>query len=250
VQVFRLSDGAYQDQFAVSWASYPALGGDGRLYVTTCSWPANVEVYDATPPYTQRASFGAYGTGDGQFQGADGIAVQSGIAYVVDNSWYVGANRIEKWTTAGQFLGWIGKYAAYAATNGWHVGDRSEQGSLHGMLPRISGLAIDEQRDRLYATGYYEDTVQVFSLSSGAFLSRFSLVSFMWPNAMSVDSDNNVIVGGDAGFHLYDGTSYSLTFSFGAAGNDDGQFRGIFGLAISGYDLLVSDVGNNRIQKW
>ena len=55
-------------------------------------------------------SWGSKGSGDGQFNGPTGIAVNSsGYVYVAN---YASPHRIQKFTYDGKFVGWIGKCTA------------------------------------------------------------------------------------------------------------------------------------------
>lgn len=121
---------------------------DGGLYVeveitsSSLLWVevARVQKFSANGDYL--TSWGAFGSGEGEFLSPVDVAVDShGAVYVADGGNY----RIQKFTSTGEFIEAAGS-----------------QGTEPGMFATLRGLALDS-RGRLYTTEEGTNRVQVFS---------------------------------------------------------------------------------------
>jgi hypothetical protein len=102
---------------------------------------------------------GSNGTGDGQFQGTGGVAVNesTGDVYVID----IGGQRVERFGAAGAFEDSFGS----AGTGDGQFAFET----VRGLTPQ---LAVDQSDGSIYVTDTGNDRVQKFS-STGAYQSQF-----------------------------------------------------------------------------
>ncbi len=121
--------------------------------------------------------FGRAGTGDGEFLGPRGIAIDTaGSIYVVDAS----NNRVQKFTSSGQF---VTKWGSL--------------GSGDGQLHYPQGIAVDSNGN-VYVADNNNHRIQKFT-SSGQFVTKWGSLGtgdghFTSPNGVAVDSSGNVYV--------------------------------------------------------
>ena len=236
-------------------------------------------VQDGTNAYetcTSSCQAGISGSGDGQFNTPEGIAIDSSDnVYVTDSQ----NNRIEKFSSAGSFTstwGWgvqDGTSAYEVCTSSCQAGIGSGQGD--GQLFGPLGIATDSS-DNVYVADYYNDRIEKFS-SGGAFLTKWGssgsgAAQFFGPANLATDSSNNVYVtdfnnariekfsSGGAfmstwGWGVQDGASaYEICTSScqaGIQGSGDGQFYYPTGIAIDSTDgVYVSEFVNNRVDEF
>ena len=174
--------------------------------------------------------WGGRGSGDGEFDGPAGIAVDSsGYVYVADNL----NHRVQKFTAHGEFVTKWG-------TEG--LGD----GQLY--LPK--GIAVDKS-GVVYVAEYGNRRVQKFT-SDGGFLGYLVIWDFQRAWGVAVDESNNVFVTSPdgRGVFTFSSTGVPLT-SWGTPGTGDGQFVAPSGIAVdaNGY-VYVSDIINDNVQKF
>jgi len=143
--------------------------------------------------------WGIFGTGEGQFQQPDDVAVDlAGNVYVVDN----GNDRIQKFTNTGTFLRMWG-FGVDDGSNVFQICTSSCQagisGSGDGQFATPVGIAVDSA-DNVYVTdgGGGNQRIQKFD-SNGNFLTKWGVSGtgegqFTFPRKIAVDSDNNVYV--------------------------------------------------------
>jgi tripartite motif-containing protein 71 len=112
----------------------------GNVYAAA---PTEDVIYKFSSTGTLIAKYGTHGTGEGQFDGAYGVAVRGNRMYVseMDN------NRISVLSTTGQFLGSFGG-----------------AGTAHGKFRRPTALAFDST-GRLYVTDTGNERVEVFNVN-------------------------------------------------------------------------------------
>jgi tripartite motif-containing protein 71 len=165
---------------------------------------------------------GVWGTGDGQFQGPYGVTADaSGNVYVAD----YGNNRIQKFTSSGTFLGWLG----YDGVNtGWHEpgsGMTGVSGSGDGQFSYPYRVAVDTSGN-VYVTEARNNRLQKFT-SSGALLG-------WWGNGTVT-----------SGWHE------PGSGEIGVSGSGDEEFSVPCGVALDGFgNVYVADLFNYRIQKF
>ena len=132
----------------------------------------------ASETYELVTEWGSYGSENGQFIEAQGIAVgPGGNIYVSDTQWNC---RIQKFTPAGEFITSWGKY-----------------GSADGEFISPWGIDIDTEGN-VYVADMINDRVQKFT-SDGEFITKWSTgLEKTWmystPFALAVDGEGNVYV--------------------------------------------------------
>jgi tripartite motif-containing protein 71 len=219
------SDGTFLDVLAspgegagqVADPSGVAVAPDGTVYVTerkgSDAASNRVSYFDQFGNYI--ASWGTYGTGNGQFEHPEGIAVDSlGDVYVAD---YLN-NRIQKFTSSG---GWI---------RSWVV-----TGPL--------GIAVDGS-DVVYVAG--NNQIQRFDASGNA------LTSWGSSGAVGVafDGSENAWVIASTAITEYDNLGGVLA-TYGSAGTGNGQLSNADDIAVApSGKVFVADTDNGRIQRF
>ena len=203
--------------------------------------PNNNRIQKFSTDGTFLASWGSYGSGNGQFISPHGIAVDSsGKVYVADTYNY----RIQKFSPDGTFLASWGS-----------------EGSGNGQFESPDGVAVDGSGN-VYVTDIgncMTDTgncrIQKFS-PDGTFLTSLGSETplngqFYHPWGIAVDGSGKVYVAG------YDNYIYAFTpdgtflTSWGSYGSGNGQFISLHGLAADASGrVYVADTDNHRIQKF
>ena len=181
--------------------------------------------------------WGSEGSGDGQFKGPSGVAVDSsGNVYVADG----GNNRIQKFRSDGSFIRAWG-------THGFGDGEFFGPG----------GVALDSS-DNLYVSDISNNRIQKFR-NDGTFIRAWGSLGtgdgqFAAPEGVAVDSSGNVYVADRGNNRIQkfrsDGSfirSWSTTVS-----GDDQHLSGPVGIAVDSFgNVYITDGSNqHRIQKF
>jgi uncharacterized protein YjiK len=218
------ADGTFMDVIAgpgtgagqVADPSAVAIAPNGNIYVTE-KWGSSalsnrVSYFDQYGNYI--GSWGTYGTGNGQFEHPEGIAVDSvGNVYVAD---YLN-DRIQKFTSSG---GWI---------RSWTVSSPQ-------------GVAVDSS-DVVYVAGGGQ--IRRFDGSGNALTNWASNGAI----GIAFDPSDDAWVMAATAITEYDNTG-SFIATYGSSGVGDGQLKGAEGIAIgAGGKVYVADTDNGRIQR-
>jgi hypothetical protein len=179
--------------------------------------------------------WGASGTGDGQFNTPQSVAVDSaGNVYVIDSA----NNRIEKFNSSGSF---VTKWGTLGTGN--------------GQFNKPWGIAVDAS-DNIYVTDFNNNRVQKFN-SSGSFISKFGTYGkgngqLYNPTGIDLDSAGNIYVAEYSNHRVSKFTSAgAYSTKWGGNGTANGKFKNPGDLTVdSGNNIYVADTGNNRIQKF
>jgi len=202
----------------------------GNLYVVDRN-NAQIRSFDSTGHPI--ASWGSFGTGDGQFIYPTDVAVDSVCnVYVVD----AGNSRIQKFDSAGRF---ILKWGS-AGTGPSHFSG-------------AYGIAVNSAGN-VYVTDHELNNVQMFS-PQGAYMNLwgdYGTEAFNGPTGITIDSNNNVYIADSGNNRICKFTVDGVDVStWGRAGTDEGQFAGIGMMAVDTADRVYAvDIGNHRIQKF
>ncbi len=225
------------------------LGSNGRrrassraliTAVLACAWLAacSSAAVAADPP-SFAFQFGGPGTGDGQFNHTEGVAINavSGDVYVADQF----NNRVERFSASGDYLGQFGR-----------------AGVGNGELSFPQGVAVSAQTDHVFVAEYHNDRVQEFT-ASGDYVGQFGFSGsgdgqFVRPEGVAVDPASGDIYVVDGGNHRVQRFSSAGVYlsQFGGLGSDPGKFNLPFAIAVdpADGDVYVTDANNNRVQKF
>lgn len=185
--------------------------------------------------------WGSKGTGNGQFEGPSGIAVDGGYVYVTD--W--GNNRFLKFTSIGKYVDTWGNYG-----HGW-----GEFG-----FDKPWGIAADRMGN-LFIADCGNSVIQQWR-SDGVFVDKWGRHGkggggFSWPAGVAVDSAGNIFTadGGNGQVQVFGFLGHVFLAIWGGIGmGEDGKFKecvGAQGIAVdTDMYVYVSDTGWNRIQKF
>ena len=226
LSVTTLGEGAN----AVS-ASY---GGDAGF---TASGPTTISQVLVSPEsgmayFTQ---WGSFGTGTGQFEGSDAIAVSpSGLVYVLEST----NDRIQKFDSRGTYLGTWGS-----------------PGTSPGLF-LFGGGIITDPAGNVYVADSGNSRIQKFT-PGGTFLLQWGTTGggdgqFNHPSGVAMDATGNVYVADSQNNRIQKFTS-SGTFlaKWGTVGGAPGQFATPIAVAVGpNGNLYVVDQGNVRIEEF
>ena len=255
---------------AVNSKGYMIVAERGKYCITVLS-----------PEGEKILSFGTQGLGNGQFKFPCGVTVdQDDNIYVVD----VSSDRIQKFTSGGNFIAAIGKHGSskmefirpvgicFNRTNQLlYVCDESNhriqviatdltfvksfgfRGEWVGQFSFPQSLAFDSS-DNLHVTDFGNHRVQVFT-AEGEFLRAFIYkgnngAKIQNPQVIAIDSSDMVYVSESHKNCVSAFTSQGkYVTSFGTKGSKEGQYNNICGLYVDQNDyIIVSDSLNNRLQ--
>jgi hypothetical protein len=226
--------------------------------------------------------WGTPGTGEGQFNGLYGVAVDSNDnVYVADSL----NNRVQKFNSTGDFIlewgslgagdgqfltpwclavdsndnvyvadSWNHRVQKFNSTGGFIL-KWGTNGTEDGQFNRPFGVAVDSN-DNVYVTDFYNHRVQKFN-STGGFILKWGT----WgtgdgqlnrPRGIAIDSNDNVYVGD---YYNYRVQKFNSTGGFilkwGAQGTGEGQFNRTQGLCVDlNDDVFVADFDSHRVQKF
>lgn len=180
--------------------------------------------------------FGSVGTGNGQFQYAQDVAVgPSGDIYVVDYS----NHRVQKFSSTGTYLSQWGSY-----------------GGADGQFRNPSCLAIDPATGNVYVADINNYRIQKFD-ATGAFLTKWGTSGtgdsqFNSPFGLAVGPTGNVYVVDEYNYRVqYFSASGAFQGKWGSLGTGTGQFSRPKGVAVdSSGNVYVTDAVTDRVQKF
>ncbi|MBI5101154.1 MAG: SMP-30/gluconolactonase/LRE family protein [Nitrospirae bacterium] len=243
----------------------------------------SAETRAAVPDYLFADEWGTSGSGNGQFSGPSGAAVDtSGNVYVADER----NDRIQKFSSTGVFLGtWGTKGAGNGQFNGprgvavdasgnIYVTDFHNNrvqkfdnnfawlmtfgaaGTADGEFTGPFNIAVNAAGTIIYVTDSINDRVQKFD-GSGVFVSKWSGNNgpdgaFFQPEGVALDIAGNVYVADSFNDRIqkFDGNGGFIA-EWGAQGDSNGQFFVPRGIAVDGAgNIFVTDSGNVRVQKF
>lgn len=229
-------------------ANNETAGGFINAFRVTVAASGNIYVTDGAPERASRLvqkfnssgvfqlAFGTQGSGNGQFFGAAGVAVDSAEnVYVADQ----GNHRIQKFTSAGAFI------AAFGSN-----------GSGNGQFSGPTGVAIDSA-DNLYVADTGNNRIQKLT-TTGTFVTAWGTSGtgngqFNLPQGVGVDNAGHVYVAdtGNNRVQLFSSTG-TFTEVSGSEGAGDGAFMAPIDIAsnAAGTFFYVADRDNFRIQKF
>lgn len=202
---------------------------DGRLALCDTHYHC-VRFYSASG--RQVGQFGELGTGPGQFTYPVAIAQDAaGFVYVAE---YGGNDRVQKFTSGGDFVLAFGSFGTGA-----------------DQLQRPAGLAI--HADRVYVADAVNNRVQVFT-TAGAFCGSLGrgAVSLRFPYDIALGPGPSLyVVEYGAGRLTRLDLDGALIGRYGSVGATTGQLRTPWGLAVTAEGIVrIADTGNRRLVEW
>ncbi|PKL65293.1 MAG: hypothetical protein CVV32_04715 [Methanomicrobiales archaeon HGW-Methanomicrobiales-3] len=197
----------------------------------------SVSTLGSTDPesYVYLMQWGTPGSGNGQFNNPEGIAVDvSGNVYVTDDN-----NRVQKFRSDGT-------YVTQWGTNGSGI----------GQFYYVNGIAVDPSGN-VYAVDMGNFRIQKFG-PDGTFITQWGTQGadkgqFYFAQAAAVDTPGNVYVtekfANERVQKFSSGGAYHSQWGTQGAGN--GQFNYLHGIAAdTSGNVYVADSWNHRIQKF
>ena len=156
----------------------------------------------------------ASGDGDGSFEFPMDLAVDSSDQIYVADTWN---QRVQKWDSFGNFIGWIGK-----GVNGWQTGPApASSGSEFGTFREVFGVSLDASGD-IYTANNGSHSVYKWD-ASGNPVGWIGNGQYGWQTG-GVTGTSSVALG-------------YFQFPWDVAVGPDGK-------------LYIADTNNSRIQKW
>ncbi len=251
-----------------------AVDGSGNVYAVSGS-----TVFKLDSDGALQSQFGSSGSGDGQFIGPFGVALNSAGTqiFVTDE----GNSRIEKFDGNGSFVAQVGtngtgatqfqfpKGLAVDSTGSVWVADSGNNqvkkfdsnltyaNSLNGTSSCSSSVAFShpqflatDSSDNLYI-GDLDHARIVVCASDGVFVREWS-TSVGSPEGIDVDASGNVYVADASSSTIHKFTSTgSLLATFAGPGSGNGQLNAPFGLGVDAAgNTWVADQTNARLQKF
>ena len=190
----------------------------------------------ATAGYQFVAKWGSLGTGNGQLDYPEGVAVDSsGDVYVADSD----NDRIQKFSADGTYLAKWGRL-----------------GSSNGRFNWPSALAFDAS-DNLFVADTDNNRIQKFT-SAGTYLSKWGGYGtgdgfFNAPAGIAVAAPDGSIYVSDRGNHRIQKFTAAGVFvtKWGIYGTGNGEFKYPEGIGVDGSgNVYVMDSLGNRVQKF
>jgi len=241
--------------FIATWGSYGTGNGqfsgprrvatdaDGYIYVVDLDTGDyigeaiyRIQKFDSSGSFI--ATWGSYGTGNGQFDFPSGIAVDAdGYVYVADTY----NSRIQKFDSWGTFITkWGGTLPGYCGTG-------------NGQFCHPFGIAVDAD-GYVYVTDSWNHRIQKFD-SSGTFVTKWGSLGsgegqFAYPLGIAVDADGYVYVADTNNCRIQKFTSSGTFLTlWGDCVNE--YLYPPYDVAVDadGY-VYVANGGYNRIEKY
>lgn len=196
---------------------------------------SRVQIFSADGTYLRQ--FGSEGSGNGQFEGIGGIAIDP----VTHNIAVADGNQ------RVQIFNWSGTYISQFGT----------QGSGNGQFNGPGSVAIDPISRNIFVTDLNNHRVQIFS-ANGTYLGKFGsqgtgIGQFSYALYLGIDpATHNVLVGDElnSNVQIFNSNGTYLR-QFGTYGTGDGQFRnapGAIAVDAATLDVFVQDYANSRVQ--
>jgi DNA-binding beta-propeller fold protein YncE len=254
-----------------------AIDGKGNVWVTDYG---NNRIEELTAQGKFLAAYGKYGSGEVQFDGPTGIAINesTGDVYVAER-WN---NRIQELSSTGTYIASFGTsgsgklnesqgVAIDTAGNVWvtdtgdsrvvefsstgtYIAAYGKEGSGEDQFKRPIGLAVSGENvyvDDLYNHRIEEITTKGVYVRAWGFEGNGS-GEFWSPEGITADAAGNLYVADYNADHIEEFSlagAFKATFS--APGSGEGQLTHPVGDAIDpAGDLYIVDAGDNRIEKW
>ena len=237
---------------------WPSIRLDMYTYLNVLTAADRIAKYsgDGTPV----AAIGSYGSGNGQLNAPEGVAVDplGNSIYVSD----ISNNRVQVFTALSQCSpSSPASPAAFASARYDYSAQWGLFGNADGQFKGPVGIATDFSSNVYVGEGIFfpgNDRVQKFT-STGSFVTKWGSkgtgpYQFEQARHIAVDASCNVYVSdfNNARVKKFSGDGTFMT-QWGSNGAGDGQFGTITGgvaVDLSTGEVYVADINNNRVQKF
>ena len=198
-------------------------------------------------------SFGSRGTGAGQTEGPEAVAIApSGDVWIADTE----HARLEEFSASGAFIEALGWGVANGESKLETCTTKCESGRAGyewGQFYRPDGIAINQRNGDMYVSDWKANRVQEFS-ATGEFIQQLEPEGHSGmgePMGVAVDAAGNVWVASNTGCDVWKLSSIgALEARYGECGKEAlGKFEEISGVAVSGEALYATDDLVARIQE-
>jgi RHS repeat-associated protein len=273
---------AYVSSFGSS-LSHPcgiAVDPHGNIWVAN-SYANDIQKYSSSG--TLLATYGTYGTGNGEYHEPVGIAVNqsTGNVYITDQN----NNRVQElnehgewvrtWGSEGSGNGqfheaenvaigasghvfvadWGNDRVQVFEENGTYLSKFGEAGSGNGQFNGPSYIAIHS--GTVYVGDVNNSRIQTFS-EAGAYSGQSgswgtAVGQYEYPSGITFSPSGKLFIadGGNSRIQEWTSTFSEFLSTFGKQGTGSGQFSEPEGIAFnSSSELFIADAANDRIQKW
>jgi len=237
------ADNAHFGNFGAGPEGGMAIDSSGRVYLPD-SGNHRIQIFNSGGTYY--STFGAYGTGENQFDSPSGVAIQpgNGDIFVVD-----------RWNHRVQVYDSSWTYQATLGTTGVSGTSNSHFNSPSGVAVESSGKIYvadsDNHRVQVCTFSGIVGTCSTFAGQTGSPGSDFD--HFSYPSGVAVDGSGNVYVVDkwNNRVQVFDSSGAYLTTIGGAWGALSSQFRNPTDVALdTAGNVYITDTGNHRVQKF
>lgn len=254
-----------------------ALDGKGDVWVSDF---ANDRIEKFNPDGSFLASYGKEGSGEVEFDGPSGIAINksTGDIYIADER----NNRVEELSSSGAYLGSFGTFgsgtlkepegiAVDSSGNVWvvdhgnsrivefsstgtYIAAYGEEGSGEDEFNHPSGIVVSGED--VYVSDPWNHRVEELT-TSGAYVRAWGVDGngsgeFWSPEGIATDAAGNLYVVDYSADHIEEFSptgAYKATFA--SPGSGEGQLTHPIGVATdAANDLYVVDSGDDRVERW
>jgi tripartite motif-containing protein 71 len=205
-------------------------------------------VLTANASYVFQRMWGTHGSGNGQFDGPAGVAVDSsGNVFVLDN----GNHRVQKFRISST----CPTGTTQVVSGVCFVGEWGTQGAGPGQFKWPNGIGLDSSGN-VYVADTFNHRIQKFT-NTGAFIRTWGTVGsangqFVYPTDVAVDSSGNVFVVDEGNNRVQKFTSTGTFIrTWGTGGKGPSQFNYPQNVAVDAAgNVFVADSLNSRVQEF
>jgi tripartite motif-containing protein 71 len=214
------------------------IDAEGNIWVAE-QLNNRIQEFSASGAYISQ--FASKGSGAGQLEEPDGVAISEGEIYVADS----GNDRIEEFSPAGGYLAQFGS-----------------EGTGQGQFKEPTGIATNTSTGDLYVSDASNFRVQEFT-PAGKFLAEFGKYGsqgqqFHTPRGIALKPNGKIYIADAGNSRLAEwsppgtgGAHVLYSTQFGSSGSGNGAFSDPRAAAVDGHgDLWVTDASNHRIEEF
>lgn len=233
--IYNEIGGAGDEDGNFDFISSIVVNDEGEIYAADSRYHHRIQKFDASGNHL--LTWGGLGSENGQLNGPSGLALDNeGNVYVADS----GNNRIQKFTSDGEFL----------ETFGTLVDDPDNLENHEFYSPR--DIAIYSNGD-IFVADTFNLRIQRFS-STWEYISTIKIddidisENYLRPFGIAIDTNDQLIITGHNKVFVTD-LDGNVIEEFGGWGMNEGKFYNPSGVAVNDQGIIyVADSSNDRIQ--